>query len=139
MGNEQPNSAKILKFYKKGFSFLNFGDFGRGRRKISRGNFVGEVAFLVGTVAERLIGRLAAAAQADGSASGETELISGWIYDLEIALDEDGAVIAKRDFSWHEFPFEFSLCAQLVGSIRAVLNIWAWTDRLHPTTPEFRL
>jgi hypothetical protein len=104
LGSEQPNSAQIHKLSEKDFSYLNFGDFGRGGRKITRGNFVNETACLVGTIAERLVGGLAAAAESDGSASGEAELISGGIYDLKIAFDEDRAVISKRDFSWHEFP-----------------------------------
>jgi len=99
------------KFSEKNFSFLNFGDFWHRRWKISRCNFVGEITLLVGAVTERLVGGLAAAAQTNRSAPGKTKFISGWIYDLKIAFDEDGTVIPKRNFCRHEFPFDVSLSA----------------------------
>jgi hypothetical protein len=100
---------------------------------------VGEIAFLVGAVTERFVGGLAAAAEADGSAAGETEFIPGWVYDLKIAFDEDGAIVSEGNFCWHEFPFGFYKRICFVRFVLAKLSTLAWTDRLRPTTPEFRL
>jgi hypothetical protein len=55
----------------------------------------------VRAVAEGLIGGMTAAAESNGGASGETEFISGGIDNLEIAFDQDGAVILECNFRWH--------------------------------------
>jgi hypothetical protein len=91
-------------FLRKTFLFLNFW---RWWWKISGRDFVGEIALAVRAVTEGLIGRLATAAESDGGASAETEFIAGWIVNLEIAFDEDGAVIFESDLCWHLFSLGF--------------------------------
>jgi hypothetical protein len=98
VGNARPKFAKARKYFWKNFSFLNFG---LGGRKVSGGNFVREIGVAVGAVAEGLIGGMTAAAESNGGASGETEFISGGIDNLEIAFDQDGAVILECNFRWH--------------------------------------
>ncbi len=91
-------------FSGKNFSFLNFGLWWW---KIPRGNLVREIIQAVSTVAKRLVGGMAAAAESDRSASGETEFISGGVDNLEIAFDQNWAVVFERNFCWHWFPFKF--------------------------------
>ena len=102
VGSARPNSKKCWKewkkYFRKNFSFLNFWC---GRWKISGRNFTGEIGVAVGAIAERLVGGMAAAAESDGCASGETEFISGEIDDFKIAFNQDWAVIFECDFCWH--------------------------------------
>jgi len=93
-----PRLAKSRKYFGKNFSFLNFWLWWW---KIPRGYFVGEIIQAVSTVTKRLVGGMAATAESDGSASGESELISGRVNNLEIAFHQDWAVMFKRDFCWH--------------------------------------
>jgi hypothetical protein len=99
-----PRLAKSRKYFGKNFSFLNFG---LGWWKIARGYFMGEIIQAVSAVAERLVGGMAATAQSDGSASGEAELVSGGVDNLEITFHQDWAVMFERNFCWHWFPFKF--------------------------------
>jgi hypothetical protein len=71
------------KYFRKNFSFLNFW---RGWWKISGRYFAGEIGVAVRAIAEGLVGGMAAAAESDGGASGETEFISGEIDDFKIAF-----------------------------------------------------
>lgn len=75
--------------------------FWRGRRQLARGAHRFESHAFVRSVAERLVFRVPAAAQADGSASGEAELIAVGIVNREVALDADGAVVENDYFRWH--------------------------------------
>jgi hypothetical protein len=68
----------------KNFSFLNFR---RGWWQISGDYITGEIALAMRAIAKRFVGGLAATAESDGSTSGEAEFVSGWIDDLEVALD----------------------------------------------------
>jgi hypothetical protein len=103
VGSGRPKCANSCKISRKNFSFLNFG---LGRREISGGYFVSEIAFAVRAIAEGLVCGMSAAAETDGSASGQAEFISGWINNLEIAFDKDRAVVFESNFCWHLFPFE---------------------------------
>ncbi len=98
MGNARPKIANEQKYFEKNFSFLNFW---RGWRKISGRDFAGEIGVAVSTVAEGLVGGMAAAAESDGGATGETEFISGEIDDFKIAFYQNWAVILECDFCWH--------------------------------------
>ena len=93
-----PRVVKARNYSGKNFSFLYFG---LGWWKIARGYFVGEIIQAMSTVAERLVGRMAATAESDGSASGETEFISGGVNNLEITFHQDWAVMFERNFGWH--------------------------------------
>src|SRR5882672_1761654 len=77
-----------------------------GRRQIAGGDRVGEARSGVGAVAKRLVGRLPAAAKADGSATGESKGLSGGIDNFEVTFDADGAVGVDGDFC----------CGHLLGS-----------------------
>jgi hypothetical protein len=70
---------------------------------------VGEIALAVRAVTERFIGRMAAAAESDGGASGQAELIPCWIDNLEIAFDQDWSVVSESNFCRHLFPFSIAL------------------------------
>ena len=52
-------------------------------------------------VAERLVGRLTAAAEGNHGASSQAERGSGGIQDLEVAFNADGSVVQDYNFSWH--------------------------------------
>src|SRR5512146_2749984 len=53
------------------------------------------------TVAKRLVGGMAAAAQADAGASAETEKLALRVADFEVAFHPDGPVGIDDDFRWH--------------------------------------
>lgn len=72
-------------------------NFGFGRGQVARFDRIGETNSIVRAVAKRLVCRLAAAAQADGGASGQTERLTGGIDDFEIAFDADRAVAVDRN------------------------------------------
>src|ERR1035438_3015575 len=74
---------------------------GCGRRQFARDHRVGETAGFVRAVAKRFVGRVAAAAQADGSAAGEPEGVAGGVNDLKLALNANRAVAEHGDFGWH--------------------------------------
>jgi hypothetical protein len=74
----------LEKYIWKNFSFLNFWC---RWWKISSCHFASEIGVAVRTVAEWLVGGMAAAAESDGGASGETEFIPGEIDNLKIAFD----------------------------------------------------
>jgi hypothetical protein len=103
LGSRRLKSKKTSNFLRKNFSFLNFWNFRSGRRKLTSNDFVGEVARAVGTIAERLVGGLAAAAEPDGSAPGKTEFISAGIYDFKIAFDKYWPIISESNLGWHFF------------------------------------
>jgi hypothetical protein len=64
----------------------------------------------VGSIAERLALGVAAAAKGDGAAAGKAEGSSCRVQHLEIAFDEDWAVIANRDLcACHEVSLELRL------------------------------
>lgn len=93
-----PRSAKSRKYFRKNFSLLNFG---LGWWKFSRGYLVSEIIQAVSTVAERLVGGMSATAESDRGASGETEFIPSGVDNLEIAFDQNWAVMFERNFCWH--------------------------------------
>jgi hypothetical protein len=74
---------------------------------------VSEIVLAVRTVTERFIGGMAATAEADGGASGKTEFVSGGILNLEIAFDQDWAVVSESNFCWHLFPFWISVICSI--------------------------
>ena len=53
-------------------------------------------------VAERLVGRVTAAAQRNHGSSSEPERRPGGIEDFEFAFDTNGAVVVASDFGWHQ-------------------------------------
>jgi hypothetical protein len=57
-----------------------------------------EASFIVRTVAEGLIGRVAAAAEANRRASGQAEGGALRIHDLKVAFHADTTVVANGDF-----------------------------------------
>ena len=69
-----------------------------GRREVARDHRVGETGALMAAVAERLVGRLSAAAKRDHGAPAQAEAGAGWVEDFEVALDADGAVGIDGDF-----------------------------------------
>ena len=98
MGNEGPNFANAQKYFGKNSSFL---DFGLGWWEFSCDYFVGEIIQAVSTVAERLVGGVTAAAESDGSTSGEAEFVAGGVDNFEITFDQDWAIMFERNFCWH--------------------------------------
>jgi hypothetical protein len=78
--------------------------FSRPRREITRSNGAGKVLPLVGPVTERLIARVAAAADRDESASAETKFPALLIHNFKITFDANGTVVEKRHFgACHKF------------------------------------
>ena len=65
-------------------------------RKFAGFDLILESGTLVRTVAEGLIGGLAAAAQGDHFAPCESELVSLGVENLEISFDPDGSVVVNR-------------------------------------------
>jgi hypothetical protein len=72
----------------------------------------------VRSVAERLVLRLSAAAQADGGAPGKAEFIAVGILNREVALNADGAVIENDNFRWHYFDASRSFTKRSMTAIR---------------------
>lgn len=52
-------------------------------------------------VAERLVLRLSAAAQADGFAAGEVECVAVHVVNGKVPFDADRTIVADDDFRWH--------------------------------------
>src|SRR5216683_1053191 len=73
-------------------------DLGFGCGEFAGGYLVLEAGAGVGAVAERLVLGCAAAAEADGCASGEAEGAAGGVEDFEIAFNADGTVVIYCDF-----------------------------------------
>src|SRR5439155_21894042 len=67
--------------------------------KLKRHHHRFETTGLVRRVAERLVARLAAAAQRDAGAPGEPERQVVLIHDLEVSFDPERAVVHHRDSS----------------------------------------
>src|SRR5215469_15689408 len=68
------------------------------RRQIAGVDFVGKPNDLVGTVAEGLVGRVAATAKRDFRPAGEPEAFSSGINDLEVTFDPQRTVVRGSDF-----------------------------------------
>src|ERR1039458_7161292 len=76
-------------------------ELGLGRGQFARDDGVIEALAAMGAIAEGLVGGLAAAAEGDDGASGETEGGAGGIEDFASALGADVAVIDYRYFCGH--------------------------------------
>jgi hypothetical protein len=74
-----------------------------GRWKLAGLRLILKAALLVSTVAERLICRMAAATELNSSAASQTILVALHIVNLEIAFDEQRAVIPRGNFGGHFF------------------------------------
>jgi len=72
-----------------------------GRRQVAGGRRRLKAYFGMGAVAEGLVRRLAAAAQADFVAAAQAEGVAVGVADFEIAFDANGSVIHDADFGWH--------------------------------------
>ena len=81
------------------------GGLGRGRRKITGLNRILKISLLVRAVAKWLVGRMSAAAQANRGAPRKAEGLAGRVYNLEISLDAQRAIICGRNFYGHAIPF----------------------------------
>src|SRR6516164_11743403 len=68
------------------------------RRQIASVDFVGKPHDLVGTVAEGLVGGVAATAKRDFRPAGEPEGFSSGINDLEVTFDPQRTVVRGSDF-----------------------------------------
>src|ERR1035438_8104523 len=71
------------------------------RRQFPGDHGIGKGHPIVGAIAERLIGGVAAAAERNHRPASQAERGSGRVYNLEFSLDADGAVILRTDFGWH--------------------------------------
>src|SRR5579885_387899 len=107
------------------------------------------------TVTERLVGRVAAAAETDRSPAAEVKRLALRIDDLKITLDADRAVAVDRDFRCRHQTSGFLSSrpgifasnleyAERRGNSRGhrapcaretavSLSTWGRSDRLHPT------
>lgn len=65
---------------------------GLGRRKFAGGHGIVEAGARVGAVAERLVGRLPAAAERNHGTAGQAEGGAGGVQNFEVAFDADGPV-----------------------------------------------
>src|SRR5579862_9386241 len=94
MGEPRPLRGACLKMARR----LSFGYWrGQGAGRASRA----KSDLTVSPVAEGLVFRLSAAAQADGFAAREIESIAVHVVDGEVPFDANRAVIADSDFCWH--------------------------------------
>jgi hypothetical protein len=84
-------------------STLQLGLEGRwlGRWKIPRLNCVSETYLLVGAIAKRLVGGMAATAERNRRAARQAEWLAGRIVDLKIALDSQRAIVKGSDLCGH--------------------------------------
>ena len=71
------------------------------RRQFPSDHGIREAHAIVGAVAKRLIGGVAAAAERNHRPASQAERGSGRVDNLEFPLDADGAVILRTDFGWH--------------------------------------
>ena len=85
----------------KRHGFWNFLRFRLWGRQVARLYRIGKPHPLVAAVTERFVGRLAAAAQRDHTAAGQTEWLARGVENLEFALDANGAVGIYGDLGWH--------------------------------------
>ena len=96
--NVTQSHLQWLKFVKNIGTILQLG---LRRRKFAGRHGIVETRAGVGPVAERLVGRLSAAAEGDYGPSGQAERGPGGVEDLEVAFNADGSVVQDYNFSWH--------------------------------------
>lgn len=101
-----------------------------GGRQFARAHRIGEVLSLVRTVAERLIGGMAAAAERNGRAPSQAEGFAFLVFYLEIAFYFDWTIIKNSYFGcWqgilHRFHCKISITDVTGQSTnRAYLKKW---------------
>jgi len=71
---------------------------GNRRREVASYDYAGEILTLVGAVAERSIGGVAAAAKAEAGSAAESKGFAILIDDFEIAFYAHGTIIKDGDF-----------------------------------------
>ena len=119
------------------------------RREISGLLLVLKTSF-VRAIAKRFIRGLPAAAQYDRTASPQAVRLAFHIYKFKIAFYNNGTIISDFNFCrrhFHSFIVDPLLFVITLLHREAGLNFslssfsfstWAFSDRLHPTMPEFR-
>ena len=84
---------------------LIFSDFGFGGRQVAGNYFILKTRAGMGAVAERLVLRSPAPAEANYRSAGETKSLPLGIVYFKITFDTNRTVVVNRDFCrWHPEP-----------------------------------